>query len=99
MGRKGAQKHLKRLPAPKTFPISRKQEKFTIRSSPGPHRLSTSIPLLIVIRDILKHASNGREAKHLIAEGNCRIDGRIIKDYRFPVGLMDVLTIPKAEEQ
>lgn len=99
MGRKGAQKHLKRLPAPKTFPISRKQEKFTIRPSPGPHRLNTSIPLLIVIRDILKHANNGREAKRLIVEGNCRIDGRIIKDYRFPVGLMDILTIPKTEEQ
>jgi len=99
MGRKGAQRHLKRLPAPKTFPISRKQEKFTIRSSPGPHKLNTSIPLLIIIRDILKHASNGREAKHLITEGNYSIDGRVIKDYRFPVGIMDVLTIPKADEQ
>lgn len=99
MGRKGTTKHLKRLPAPKTFPIPRKLAKFTTKPSSGPHRMNTCIPLLIVIRDLLKHASNGREAKKIIAGGHCKIDGRIIRDYRFPVGLMDVLTIPRADER
>lgn len=99
MGRKGEKKHLKRLPASKTFPIPRKHAKFTIRPSPGPHQLNTCIPLLIVIRDILKCASNGREAKRIIATGNCWVDGRVVRDYRFPVGLMDVVTIPRLKGQ
>lgn len=99
MGRKGAQKHLKRLPAPKTFPIPRKLAKFTVKPSPGPHRVNTGIPLLIVIRDILKHANTGREAKQIIFNGQCKIDGREIRDYRFSVGLMDVLAIPDANER
>ena len=99
MGRKGAQKHLKRLPAPKTFPIPRKSAKFTIKPSSGSHRMNTGIPLLIVIRDLLKHANTGREAKQIISKGHCKIDGREIRDYRFSVGLMDVLTIPIADER
>ncbi len=99
MGRKGAKKHLKRLPAPKAFRIPRKQAKFTGRPSPGPHRLNECIPLFIVIRDHLRWANTGKEAKKIISSGKCKIDGRVIRNYRFPVGLMDVLTIPSVDEQ
>jgi len=99
MGRKGEKKHLKRLPAPKTFRIPRKQAKFTGRPSPGPHRLSECIPLFIVIRDLLRWANTGKEAKKIIASGKCEIDGRVVRNYRLPVGLMDVLTIPSVDER
>ncbi|MFQ6124276.1 MAG: 30S ribosomal protein S4e [Candidatus Heimdallarchaeota archaeon] len=99
MGRKGAKKHLKRLPAPKTFRIPRKQAKFTGRPAPGPHRLNECIPLFIVIRDLLRWANTGKEAKKIITAGKCKIDGRVIRNYRFPVGLMDILTIPSVDER
>ena len=94
MGRKGAPKHLKRFPAPKYWPIHRKEAKWTIRASPGTHPLKNCIPLLIFIRDLLKLGQTAKEGKTIILEGNVKVDGKIIKDYKFPVGLMDVVEIP-----
>ncbi|MHA1265196.1 MAG: 30S ribosomal protein S4e [Candidatus Helarchaeota archaeon] len=97
MTRTGERKHLKRTLAPKFWHIPRKERKFTIKPSPGPHAKFNCIPLLIIVRDILHFAENAREAKRILHEGNIKIDGIIRKDLKFPVGLMDVLEIPKME--
>jgi small subunit ribosomal protein S4e len=47
---------------------------------------------------MLKYASNGREAKSLIKKGKIIVDGKIRKNERFPIGLMDVLSLPDAKE-
>jgi small subunit ribosomal protein S4e len=44
---------------------------------------------------MLKFVDNHREAKKLIGLGHFKIDGRIVRDRGFPVGLMDVLSIEK----
>lgn len=64
----------------------------------GPHKASESIPLIYLVRDMLKLADNSKEAKKIINSGNILVDGRIIKDYRYGVGLMDVISIPKIEK-
>ena len=69
-----------------------------VKPAPGSHAIEDSLPLLVIIRDILGLADNSREAKRIINTGNVLIDGRAVKDYKFPVGFMDVLTIPKTEE-
>lgn len=90
--------HLKRYAAPRELPVHVKEKKFVTRSIPGPHPLRKSIPLLIVIRDMLKHAETASEAKKIISSGKILIDGRVIKEHRFPIGLMDVLEIPETKE-
>jgi small subunit ribosomal protein S4e len=50
---------------------------------------------LHVIRDILKLTDNYREAKKLIGLGNFKVDGKIVRDGGYPLGLMDVLSIEK----
>ncbi|MDR2829718.1 MAG: 30S ribosomal protein S4e [Methanobrevibacter sp.] len=98
MANMGSRKHLKRFKAPKNWNIHPKEKKWTVKPSPGSHSVESSLSLLIVVRDILKIVDNAREAKRIINTGNILVDGRIIKDYKFPVGFMDVIQIPKTED-
>ncbi len=86
--------HQKRLSAPKTYKIPRKIFKWTVKPSPGPHN-KNAVPLLIVVRDYLQLADTAREARRIIASGEILVDGVPRKDYKFPVGLFDVIKIPK----
>ncbi len=90
--------HLKRLAAPVVFDISAKEKKFAPRPVPGPHLRGYSVPLLIVVRDWLRYASTAREAEKVIFQGKLLVDGRVVREPRFPVGLMDVLSIPETKE-
>ncbi|MEB3765241.1 MAG: 30S ribosomal protein S4e [Desulfurococcales archaeon] len=93
MARMGGQKRLKALASPVFWPISKKKQKWAVKPRPGPHAQERSIPLLYIVRDILQYASTGREARKIIAEGHFKVDGRIRKDYKFPVGFMDVIEV------
>lgn len=95
MANMGSRKHLKRFKSPKTWPIHQKENKWTVKPAAGPHTIKGSLPLMIVVRDILGIADNSREAKTIINNGEVLVDGRARKDYKFPVGFMDVIQIPK----
>ena len=95
MTRHGGQKTLKRLNTPAFLQIKRKHGKFFIKPSPGPHPSRFSLPLLHTVRDLLKLTDNYREAKKLIGLGNFKVDGKIVKDVGYPLGLMDVFSIEK----
>ena len=90
-------KHQKRIAAPGSWQISRKTAWWTVKSRPGPHPKDRSIPLLLIVRDMLKLADNSKEAKRILNEGKILIDGRIRKDRKFPVGIFDILSIPEIE--
>ena len=98
MAKMGSRKHLKRFKSPEHWPIHPKENKWTVKPSAGPHSIEESLPLLIIVRDILKVADNSREAKIIISNGDILVDGRPRKDYKFPVGFMDVIEIPKSEK-
>lgn len=91
-------KHLKRLAAPRTWMLKRKENTWTVKPRPGPHSQEKSYPLLLVIRDILGYANTSREVKIILNEGNILVNGKIKKDPKFPVGLMDIIEIPKTKE-
>lgn len=93
MGRMGMSKHMKRHTTPVFWPLMRKEFKWAVKPSPGPHPISKSIPLLIIVRDMLKYAERAGEARRLIAEGHFKVDGVVRRDYKFPVGLMDVIEV------
>ena len=91
-------RHIKRLNAPRALRINRKRETWTVKPSPGPHPIKKSIPLSLILRDILHLASTLRETKKIISNGDVLVDGKMQKDYKFPVGLMDVVSIPKLKK-
>jgi small subunit ribosomal protein S4e len=56
--------------------------------------------LPVPLRNHLKIALNGREANVIIQdkEGGVKIDNRVRRDVKFPVGIMDVITLVKTNE-
>ena len=99
MTRLGQRKHLKRLPAPKHWPIKRKELKFTTRPVPGPHPKEYCMTLSILLREMLGHAENMREIKAILSSGDVLVDGTARKDPRYPVGIMDVVEIKSSGDR
>ena len=98
MARKSGPRQLKRELAPAFWPINRKRMAWAPRTRPGPHPRDNSLPLVMVIREILGHAKTAREAVRIINTGKVKVDGLVRRDHRFSVGLMDVLQIEGAAE-
>ena len=94
MGKKGKTGRLKRKPAPRFWPIHRKEFSWVVKPSPGPHSLEDCLPLSLVLRDVLGVAKTRKEARMIISQGEVYVDGKIRRKDDFPVGLMDVISIP-----
>jgi len=91
-------KHIKRMAAPSSWAIPRKTSYWVTKPRPGPHGTSEAMPLLAVIRDMLKLCDNSREARFIIGGRGVTVDGKVVTDYKYPVGLMDVVTIVKTKQ-
>lgn len=88
-------RHLKRLRAPPFWRIPKKVLTWAVAPRPGPHRKFKCIPLLVLVRDVLGLAEVGREAKSIIKAHDVLVDGKARRDPKYPVGLFDVVSIPK----
>ncbi len=91
-------RHQKRVAAPTSWPITRKTHHWVVGANAGPHSKETGIPLLVIVRDLLKLANNAKEARRIINEGNIFVDGRARNDYKYIVGLFDIVSIPSTNE-
>lgn len=65
---------------------------------PGPHRKFESIPLQIFLRDIEGLVQTGKEAKTVLSSGEVLVDAKTRKDFAYPVGLYDTVSIPKIKK-
>jgi len=86
---------MKRLTAPRSWPLKRKIRVWVTKQSPGPHSIEMSMPAAVVLRDILKVCDTAKEAKRIIGDREILIDGKPLRSHKMPVGLMDVVSIPK----
>jgi small subunit ribosomal protein S4e len=91
-------RHQKRISVPKSWQTSKKSNKWITSTRPGPHNKQLSIPLGVALRDMLHVVDTRVEAKRVLSEGTILVDGIIRKDLRFPIGLLDVVSIPKMEQ-
>jgi len=91
-------RHLKRLASYKSWPVNKKSFRFLTRPLPCGHSFELGVPINVLVRDMLKYASVAREVKKILNQNGIKIDGRIIKNGRFLVGLMDVIVFPSLEE-
>jgi small subunit ribosomal protein S4e len=86
--------HMKRYLIPKYWKMGKKQAIFSVAPRAGPHKKDRCIPLLVVMRDVLKLAESSREAIRVIKSGEVLVDKKPRKDPNYPLGLMDVLEMP-----
>ena len=97
MAKRGVYKHLKRIHAPKSWMLSKVGGIWATKPSQGPHKLRECIPLNYLLRNKLRLALNSVEAKLIVKskEGNISINGKVRTDPKFPVGIMDIVTLNK----
>ncbi|MEE9507634.1 MAG: 30S ribosomal protein S4e [Thermoplasmata archaeon] len=91
-------KHLKRLASPRSWMIPRKKHKWVTRPRPGPHGMEESIPLQLILRDMLHYCDSSREARILLSSRGVLVDGKPVRDLKRGVGLMDVLSFEQKKE-
>lgn len=97
---RGPKKHMKRMFAPHNWFLDKCRGVYATRPSTGPHKLRECLPLTVLLRQRLKYALNGLESLKICRDkdNNIKIDNRIRRDHRFPLGLMDVVTLDKTGE-
>jgi len=86
--------HLSRLNAPKSWPIRRKGIKFIAKPSPGPHSMRECIGLGLAVKELFRLARTTKEVKSVLNEKNILVNGIVRKDYKFPLGIMDIIAVP-----
>ncbi|KAJ1515117.1 40S ribosomal protein S4 [Coelomomyces lativittatus] len=95
---RGPKKHLKRIAAPKHWMLDKLTGTWAPRPSPGPHKLRECLPLIIFLRNRLKYALTYKEVKLILMQRLVKVDGKIRTDATYPAGLMDVISIPKTNQ-
>ncbi len=97
MGKRGAPRHLKRIVAPTTVPVHNKKETtWMVKPFPGAHPSGRCMPLGVLLRDVLNVAKSSREVKAILSGRMVEVDGKVRVEEKFPVGLMDTISIPKS---
>jgi small subunit ribosomal protein S4e len=96
LGKKGKTARMKRKPAPRFWPIHRKEMPWIVKPSPGAHSQNNCLSLALVLRDILGIAQTRKEGKLILAQSKVLVDGKVVQKDDFPVGLMDVISMPDA---
>lgn len=86
--------HLKRQKTPKSWPIYRKGTAYIVRGK----NIQKGIPMLIIIRDMLKIAKDRREAKIALNSKKILLNGKIIKDEKNSATLLDIITVVPSKE-
>jgi len=97
VGKKGGKRHLKRKPAPAFWSIHRKEAVWIVKPDAGRHPIERSLPLALVLREMLGLARTRSEVKVILSQGNVRVDGNVEKEELLPTGLMDVISISGVE--
>jgi small subunit ribosomal protein S4e len=89
----------KTLASSKALKVPRKEKAWIMTPRPGPHKGDESIPLGVLLREYLGLVENKREARYLLSNNSLLVDGRRIKDENFPIGLLDILSVPEMDKQ
>ncbi|WP_267162572.1 30S ribosomal protein S4e [Halovenus salina] len=89
--------HQKRLSVPKSWPVERKEEMFTVKADAGPHGES-GVPLLILLRDVLGYVDSRKEARYALNQDSIHINGKAVSDEERPVGMFDIIAFSEREE-
>ncbi len=89
--------HQKRLSVPKSWPVERKTDTFTVKAGAGPHG-EDGVPLLILLRDVLEYVDNRKEARYALSNDAVLVNGDEINDEERPIGMFDIVAFPDREE-
>jgi len=82
--------HLKRL---STIWAGKKKLNKYITVPKGAHPQDKSIPLVVILRDLINVADNSSEVKSILNAGKVLVDGKVCRDFRRGIGLFDTIQL------
>ena len=82
--------YLKRQKASNYWPIPRKGTKYLVVPS---HHKKQGVPVLIILRELMKVASNRKEAREIIKKELVKLNGKIVKQENMSVVPFDIIEI------
>jgi len=85
-------RHLKRQAAPKNWPVPRKGTTFIVTPN------SKGLPVLVLLRDLMKVARDRSEVKKAIHKKDLIISGKVVSHEKKSLELFDTLTIVPSKE-
>jgi small subunit ribosomal protein S4e len=85
-----ASSHLKRIVAPKTWPIVRKTTTFISRPKPSGQKMELTMPVVLIMREILGLVQTAQQAKRILRTQPVTVNGKRVYDPDSAVGFMDV---------
>lgn len=98
MASHGSSKHLKRIAAPTASPVARKTHVWLQKPNAGPHGKKNSLALGTLLVEQLHLCETQRLAKKLVTQSKILVDGRKVSSVKFPLGLMDILSVPALQK-
>lgn len=90
--------HMKRISMPRTWKLGRKESPWVTKPNPGTHEYGFCMALETVMKEFIRCANTRKEAVSILQKKNVLVDGVRRKDLKFPVGLMDVVSLPEINE-
>jgi len=90
-------RHQKRLSVPKSWPVERKENTFTVKAGAGPHG-EAGVPLVIILRDVLGYVDSKKEARYALDQDSVLVNGQAVSDEQRPIGMFDIVAFAQREE-
>jgi small subunit ribosomal protein S4e len=87
--------HIKRKTMGKFWPVARTGTKYMAVPT---HEARSSLPLILVMRDLLKVVKSKKELKKLLNEKQILINNKVIRETNYPLMLYDSLSLPAAKK-
>ncbi|MDD4983504.1 MAG: hypothetical protein PHH82_01535 [Candidatus ainarchaeum sp.] len=93
MASKGGSSTLKRISYAGPKHVLKKDHTFLVKPAPGTKAEQKCVSMTVVLRNILNVANDLREVKKVLQTKTVLVNGVRIKDYKFPVGLFDIIDL------
>ncbi len=95
MASKGNDRHMKALESPAYMGVHRKDSKYVMKARAGRHSRERSLPIVVFLkREGLARTTS--DAIKILNDGKVSVDGKRVRDVKYPVGLSDVITVGEA---
>lgn len=82
--------HKKRSSMLRLWPVPRKGNVYLVTAS---HKQNSGIPVLVILREMLKIVKTRTEAKRIIHLEKVKVNNKLIKDEKYPLAFLDILSI------
>lgn len=97
MASKGNTRHIRRLASTRYMKIERKASKYVAKPMAGRHNSKSNIALVTVLKEKMMD-STSRDVRYLLNRGDIEVNGKVVKEERYPLGFGDLVHLKPTGE-